>query len=250
MVEAPISSYPQIRRRAGGSSVISVKEFFRAHEMALGFLPDDEKRAAIEAPADSMLYLVAGPGTGKTACLAVRVLKLMLVDDVAPGSIVATTFTRRAAAELRSRILSWGFEICHSISENDRIAKRARIAVENLDVNQLITGTIDSLCEDLLTRYRDPGTQPPVTIDEFVSRTLLLRRGLFEDGRYRSRRLGSLLLRLGGRTSTFGWLVGFSHPPRLPAETLRENWDIPSGRPACKRTGNTTAGNGPASLSC
>jgi DNA helicase-2/ATP-dependent DNA helicase PcrA len=77
-----------------------------------------------------------------------------------------------------------------------------------VDVNQVVTGTIDSLCEDMLLRYRDPGTQPPVVVDEFVAHTLLLRNGLFEDHRYRSKRFNELLMYLDARTSTYGWNIG------------------------------------------
>jgi DNA helicase-2/ATP-dependent DNA helicase PcrA len=188
--------------------VLSIQEFFRAHKEALHFLPDPEKLDAIEAPPDATLYLVAGPGTGKTACLAARVLKLIFVDDVPADGIVATTFTVKAAAELRSRILDWGFRLGGHIEQDDRLSKAKRLAAGSLDVNQLVTGTIDSLCQDMLVRYRDPGTQPPVLIDEFVSRTLLLRHGLFGDARFRSRRLNDLLYRLDARSSTFGWHLG------------------------------------------
>ena len=47
------------------------------------------------------LYMIVGPGTGKTACLAMRV-QLRFVDGVAPRGVLATTFTKKAAAELRS----------------------------------------------------------------------------------------------------------------------------------------------------
>ena len=46
----------------------------------------------------------------------------------------------------------------------------------------MVTGTIDSICERLLREFRDPGTQPPILADEYVSKTLLLREGLFADG--------------------------------------------------------------------
>src|SRR5438034_11621312 len=67
-----------------------------------------QQQDAVTAAQDDSLFLVAGPGTGKTTVLALRVLKLVFVDDIDPETIVATTFTRRAAAELRSRILGWG----------------------------------------------------------------------------------------------------------------------------------------------
>lgn len=188
--------------------MITLREFLRAHQESLGFLPDPEKIEAISAPPDSTLYMVAGPGTGKTACLAARVLKLMFVDDVPADGIVATTFTVKAAAELRSRILDWGFRIASRLEEDDRLSRAKRTAAGRLDVNQLTTGTIDSLCQDMLVRFRDPGTQPPVLIDEFVSRTLLLRHGLFTDGRFRSKRLDDLLFRLDARNTRFGWHLG------------------------------------------
>ena len=71
--------------------------------------PDQNK--AISAPISQSQFLVAGPGSGKTTVMVLKVLKFIYVDDVHPSSILATTFTRKAAAELRSRILSWGDEI-------------------------------------------------------------------------------------------------------------------------------------------
>src|SRR5213593_2396279 len=63
---------------------------------------------AVRATATDSLFIVAGPGSGKTTVIALRVLKLIFIDDIDPAAILATTFTRRAAAELRSRILGWG----------------------------------------------------------------------------------------------------------------------------------------------
>lgn len=48
--------------------------------------------------------LLAGPGTGKTLCLTRRILYLIDEENVQPSSIVALTFTRAAAAELRTRV--------------------------------------------------------------------------------------------------------------------------------------------------
>ena len=71
--------------------------------------PDQNR--AISAPLTESQFLVAGPGSGKTTVMVLKVLKFIYVDDVNPSSILATTFTRKAASELRSRILSWGDEI-------------------------------------------------------------------------------------------------------------------------------------------
>jgi DNA helicase-2/ATP-dependent DNA helicase PcrA len=74
---------------------------------------DDNQNKAIGAPINSSLFVVAGPGSGKTTVVALRILKLIFVDGIDPSCIIATTFTRKAAAELRSRILGWGDQLKH-----------------------------------------------------------------------------------------------------------------------------------------
>src|SRR6187401_2856014 len=79
---------------------------------------DVQQQQAVNAPASAGLFIVAGPGTGKTASLTLRILKLVLVDAVPPRGVLATTFTKKAAEELRSRILGWGFHIIDGL-KND-----------------------------------------------------------------------------------------------------------------------------------
>jgi ATP-dependent helicase/nuclease subunit A len=56
------------------------------------------------AYADSHVAVIAGAGTGKTHMLSERYLHLLMHHGFSPLEIVAVTFTRKAAAELRSRI--------------------------------------------------------------------------------------------------------------------------------------------------
>lgn len=185
--------------------MISLVAFYRAYE-AFRPPPDKAQREAIDAGAAEALFVVAGPGTGKTTCLTLRILKLILVDDVPPRAILATTFTKKAAAELRSRILGWGFRILDQLKEaNLPEAVRERLA--RVDVNQVLTGTIDSICEQLLRDYRDPGTQPPVIADDYVAKTLLLREGFLSSGKYQDLDLDAFLLVLHGG-SKWGWHLG------------------------------------------
>ncbi len=50
------------------------------------------------------LLLAAGAGSGKTSVLVERFVRAVREDGVAPGRILAITFTERAAAELRERV--------------------------------------------------------------------------------------------------------------------------------------------------
>ena len=50
------------------------------------------------------LLLAAGAGSGKTSVLVERFVRAVRDDGIAPGRILAITFTERAAAELRERV--------------------------------------------------------------------------------------------------------------------------------------------------
>ena len=67
-------------------------------------LNDDQKVAASHIGRHACL--LAGPGTGKTLCLTRRILYLIEEENVLPSEIMALTFTRAAAAELRNRVQS------------------------------------------------------------------------------------------------------------------------------------------------
>lgn len=61
------------------------------------------QQSAVDAP-DVNLQIIAGAGSGKTQVMAARVAELLTRQDTPPASVVAFTFTERAAAELKERI--------------------------------------------------------------------------------------------------------------------------------------------------
>jgi len=86
----------------------------------------------------SHLQIIASAGSGKTEVVSQRVADLF-ASGVEPASLVAFTFTERAAAELRSRI-------------EKRV--KAQIGQQFLDrLNGCFIGTIHAYCLELLRRH-------------------------------------------------------------------------------------------------
>ncbi len=75
---------------------------YAAFDTAYGSLNTEQKKAVdlIEGP----VFVIAGPGTGKTQVLTLRIANILRTTDTPPESILALTFTDAAAREMRARL--------------------------------------------------------------------------------------------------------------------------------------------------
>jgi len=96
---------------------------------------------------------------------------------------VLTTFTRKAAEEMRSRLIEWGLQLVAHLRGNPPAGAPPEFQdrLDAIDVNRFVTGTLDSICEETLTKLRHPGDPVPVVVEGFVGNAIL-RSGVYSGG--------------------------------------------------------------------
>jgi len=116
---------------------------------------------------DRNLILSAGAGAGKTSVLTARYLHLILNENRLPSRILAVTFTRNGADEMRNRVLS---EIRNLELANEEIRYQLMIGVARADIV-----TFDSLFLSLYSEFAPKaGFSPKVTLIEAVDKTSIM----------------------------------------------------------------------------
>jgi len=148
-------------------------------------LPDATARRNAVDPSHNIV-LEASAGTGKTRVLVERYVNLLRAG-VEPDHILAMTFTRKAAAEMRQRIIE-RLKEASRLSQFD--AARWRDLKERL--GDIAVSTIDAFCLSLLREFPleadvDPGfdladaTEVPRLVGESLDQAFRICRGLARD---------------------------------------------------------------------
>jgi DNA helicase-2/ATP-dependent DNA helicase PcrA len=140
----------------------------------VNFKPNESQESAIKH-IDGALYLTAGPGSGKTRVLLWRTLNLIVFHKVKPDEILLTTFTEKAAHQLKE-----GLQSLLGIASNH--------TGKQYDLGSMYIGTVHSACNRIIGDRRffeNRGRNKPVkTIDQleqyfFIKRHSIWNRLLF-----------------------------------------------------------------------
>jgi ATP-dependent helicase/nuclease subunit A len=109
-------------------------------------LPDAPARRHAVDPAQNVV-LEASAGTGKTRVLVDRYVNLLRAG-VEPGNILAMTFTRKAAAEMRERIIDRLIEASRLSSADGALWRDLKDRLGDIAIS-----TIDAFCLSLLREF-------------------------------------------------------------------------------------------------
>lgn len=135
-----------------------------------------DQKSIVSSSLNRSIKVIAGPGSGKTTVIVLRLMKLIFVDGIDPQEIVATTFTVKASKELKSRILSWGMairkEILPHLNGIDDLEDRDR--VKRLNFDQIKIGTLDAIAQETLTDECRADQDPPIVIQDFIAKHFMV----------------------------------------------------------------------------
>jgi len=144
-------------------------------------MPDDTLDGLTDAQGQAVtttegpVLVLAGPGSGKTRVITRRIAHLLTLG-VPPWSILALTFTNKAAAEMRLRVIR--HVLGHDAGEEQARADRR--------TRGLTITTFHSLCARLLRRYADraeiPGLKADYTIYDAADQAAAMKRVLKDMG--------------------------------------------------------------------
>lgn len=128
---------------------------------------------------DENVLVSAGAGSGKTHVLVERYVEILRrYPDVSLANIIAVTYTKKAAAEMRSRLKSKFLSLSRDAREAGLdMTERWRQAM--LEVDSARIGTIHSLCESILKAFPgDCGIDPQYKVVEDLDQAQMIKESI------------------------------------------------------------------------
>ena len=115
--------------------------------------------------AGTLRFVSAGAGSGKTYRLTQILHEKLSSGQAAPGGVIATTFTRKAATELRERVRT-------------ALLEKGEFALANA-MGQARIGTVNSVCGGFLERFAfEAGLAPEQRVLEEAQSGALVREAI------------------------------------------------------------------------
>lgn len=143
---------------------------------------------------DGPVMVIAGPGTGKTQILTLRIANILLQTDTAPDSILALTFTESGAKAMRERLLryigsaAYRVQIATFHSFAQKLIARYPDAYPNVVGGQPATdidriSILEAILEDSAVSTLRPGGNPEYYVKPLISMMSELKRENITPGR-------------------------------------------------------------------
>ncbi|MDE0299960.1 MAG: UvrD-helicase domain-containing protein [Candidatus Poribacteria bacterium] len=117
--------------------------------------------------------VTAGAGSGKTEVLANRYLRILLESDASVREIAAITFTQKAAAELKKRVLKKIEEKTASSAGNDSLLSKLETIREEFTAAPI--STIHEFCARILRQFPVRGIGSGFDVLQGIDQWLMLR---------------------------------------------------------------------------
>jgi hypothetical protein len=163
-------SEPPPRRHGDGNAQRRLQRLPRAGRLE-GLIVTPPLKAAIT-------FISAGAGSGKTHRLTALLHDELTTRDARPAGVIATTFTRKAATELRERVRA-------------HLLQQGRFGLANA-MGQARIGTVNSVCGQLVARFAfEAGLSVEQQVLEETPAALLLDKAI--DAALDGPELGELL---------------------------------------------------------
>ena len=135
----------------------------------VNFKPNESQEQAIKHISGA-LYLTAGPGSGKTRVLLWRTLNLIVFHEVKPDEILLTTFTEKAAHQLKE-----GLQSLLGLASNH--------TGKQYDLASMYIGTVHSACNRIIGDrrfFKNRSRNKPVkTIDQLEQYFFIKRHSIW-----------------------------------------------------------------------